>query len=140
MENNASSVSNYLSCDYLLSFRGIMLLLSLILHSSLYVMLNVCLISYSVPSLSRFLTLYLHKACPISLVQIVNWRTHLKLPEEARLSLEAKDLIGKLLCSVNQRLGSKGAGEIKVLYCVSLSMFFSWFSEFAMKGIICWYL
>ncbi|XP_052187814.1 uncharacterized protein LOC127798344 isoform X2 [Diospyros lotus] len=46
--------------------------------------------------------------------KIVNWRTHLKFPEEARLSLEAKDLIGKLLCSVNQRLGSKGAGEIKV--------------------------
>lgn len=49
-------------------------------------------------------------------MQIVNWRTHLKFPEEAKLSLEAKDLISKLLCSVNQRLGSKGADEIKVLY------------------------
>ncbi|KAI3449792.1 hypothetical protein Pfo_006457 [Paulownia fortunei] len=45
--------------------------------------------------------------------KIVNWRTHLKFPEEAKLSLEAKDLISKLLCSVNQRLGSKGADEIK---------------------------
>ncbi|KAL7113119.1 hypothetical protein ACP275_04G044000 [Erythranthe tilingii] len=45
--------------------------------------------------------------------KIVNWRTHLKFPEEAKLSLEAKDLISKLLCSVNQRLGSKGAGELK---------------------------
>ncbi|KAL6516184.1 hypothetical protein OROGR_019489 [Orobanche gracilis] len=45
--------------------------------------------------------------------KIVNWRTHLKFPEEAKLSLEAKDLISKLLCSVNQRLGSKGANEIK---------------------------
>ncbi|XP_052211186.1 uncharacterized protein LOC127814015 isoform X2 [Diospyros lotus] len=45
--------------------------------------------------------------------KIVNWRTHLKFPEEAKLSPEAKDLISKLLCSVNQRLGSKGAEEIK---------------------------
>lgn len=51
-------------------------------------------------------------------MQIVNWRTHLKFPEEATLSLEAKDLISKLLCSVNQRLGSNGADEIKVLYSV----------------------
>lgn len=46
--------------------------------------------------------------------KIVNWRTHLKFPEEAKLSPEAKDLISKLLCNVNQRLGSKGAYEIKV--------------------------
>ncbi|WRX11225.1 Protein kinase domain - like 10 [Theobroma cacao] len=45
--------------------------------------------------------------------KIVNWRTHLKFPEEAKLSAEAKDLISRLLCNVNQRLGSKGAGEIK---------------------------
>ncbi|XP_027148079.1 serine/threonine-protein kinase tricorner isoform X1 [Coffea eugenioides] len=46
--------------------------------------------------------------------KIVNWRTHLKFPEEAKLSAEAKDLISKLLCNVTQRLGSKGADEIKV--------------------------
>ncbi|KAF4352440.1 hypothetical protein G4B88_018872 [Cannabis sativa] len=45
--------------------------------------------------------------------KIVNWRTHLKFPEEARLSPEAKDLISKLLCNVDQRLGTKGADEIK---------------------------
>ncbi|KAA8543384.1 hypothetical protein F0562_021121 [Nyssa sinensis] len=45
--------------------------------------------------------------------KIVNWRTHLKFPEEAKLSAEAKDLISRLLCNVNQRLGSKGADEIK---------------------------
>lgn len=45
--------------------------------------------------------------------KIVNWRSHLKFPEEARLSLEAKDLISKLLCNVDQRLGTKGAHEIK---------------------------
>ncbi|WJX84385.1 non-specific serine/threonine protein kinase [Trifolium repens] len=45
--------------------------------------------------------------------KIVNWKSHLKFPEEARLSPEAKDLISKLLCNVNQRLGSNGASEIK---------------------------
>ena len=49
-------------------------------------------------------------------LQIVNWRTHLKFPEEAKLSPEAKDVVSKLLCNVNQRLGTKGADEIKVLY------------------------
>ncbi|KAF4358177.1 hypothetical protein F8388_009460 [Cannabis sativa] len=48
--------------------------------------------------------------------KIVNWRTHLKFPEEAKLTQEAKDLITKLLCNVNQRLGSRGAGEIKVAH------------------------
>ncbi|KAI4301077.1 hypothetical protein L6164_034393 [Bauhinia variegata] len=45
--------------------------------------------------------------------KIVNWKSHLKFPEEARLSPEAKDLISKLLCNVSQRLGSNGAVEIK---------------------------
>ncbi|KAF3796342.1 Serine/threonine-protein kinase 38-like [Nymphaea thermarum] len=45
--------------------------------------------------------------------KIVNWRTHLKFPEEAKLSEEAKDLISRLLCNVEQRLGTKGADEIK---------------------------
>ncbi|KAL6198530.1 hypothetical protein ACLB2K_028319 [Fragaria x ananassa] len=45
--------------------------------------------------------------------KIVNWRAHLKFPEEAKLSAEAKDLICKLLCNVEQRLGTKGAYEIK---------------------------
>lgn len=51
------------------------------------------------------------------LQQIVNWRTHLKFPEEARLTTDAKDLISKLLCNVDQRLGTKGAEEIKVVMC-----------------------
>ncbi|KAL8263616.1 hypothetical protein R6Q59_021746 [Mikania micrantha] len=45
--------------------------------------------------------------------KIVNWRTHLKFPKEAKLSPEAKDLICKLLCNVEKRLGTKGAHEIK---------------------------
>ncbi|KAL6532429.1 hypothetical protein OROGR_014399 [Orobanche gracilis] len=45
--------------------------------------------------------------------KIVNWRSHLKFPEEAKLSSEAKDLICKLLCNVDKRLGTRGADEIK---------------------------
>lgn len=54
----------------------------------------------------------------------MNWRSYLKFPEEAMLSPKAKGLISRLLCNVNQRLGSKGADEIKVLYGVSFSKFF----------------
>ncbi|KAJ4845215.1 hypothetical protein Tsubulata_014461 [Turnera subulata] len=45
--------------------------------------------------------------------KIVNWRSHLKFPQEAMVSEAAKDLICKLLCNVEQRLGTKGAHEIK---------------------------
>ncbi|KAK4408157.1 putative serine/threonine-protein kinase ndrA [Sesamum angolense] len=45
--------------------------------------------------------------------KIVNWKSHLKFPEEAKISREAKDLISKLLCGVDRRLGSNGADEIK---------------------------
>lgn len=38
----------------------------------------------------------------------------MKFPEEAKLSGEAKDLICRLLCNVERRLGTKGAYEIKV--------------------------
>lgn len=53
--------------------------------------------------------------------QIVNWRSHLKFPEEAKLSPEAKDLISKLLCNVEQRLGTKGAQEIKVCHVLCIN-------------------
>ncbi|KAL3037041.1 hypothetical protein AAZX31_01G042900 [Glycine max] len=46
-------------------------------------------------------------------VQDISWRTALKFPEEAKLSTETKDLICRLLCNVEQRLGTKGADEIK---------------------------
>ncbi|KAL2652275.1 hypothetical protein R1flu_020403 [Riccia fluitans] len=45
--------------------------------------------------------------------KIVNWKTHLKFPEEAKLSSEAKDFISRLLCDVEHRLGTRGAEEIK---------------------------
>jgi hypothetical protein len=38
----------------------------------------------------------------------------LKFPEEVQISPEAKDIISRLLCDVEQRLGTKGANEIKV--------------------------
>ncbi|XP_010540900.1 PREDICTED: serine/threonine-protein kinase 38 isoform X1 [Tarenaya hassleriana] len=46
--------------------------------------------------------------------KIVNWKSHLKFPEEAILSPDAKDLICRLLCSAKRRLGTNGADEIKV--------------------------
>lgn len=45
--------------------------------------------------------------------KIVHWRHYLKFPQEARLSPEAEDLIRRLLCDVEHRLGSRGADEIK---------------------------
>lgn len=48
--------------------------------------------------------------------QIVHWRNHLKFPEDAKLSPEAKDLICRLLCDVDHRLGTGGANQIKVLF------------------------
>ncbi|CAK9136665.1 unnamed protein product [Ilex paraguariensis] len=44
---------------------------------------------------------------------IVHWRNQLKFPEHAKLTPEAKDLIGRLLCDVEHRLGTAGADQIK---------------------------
>lgn len=48
--------------------------------------------------------------------QIVQWRNQLKFPPEARITPEAKDLICRFLCDADNRLGSNGADEIKVLF------------------------
>ncbi|CAA6666183.1 unnamed protein product [Spirodela intermedia] len=45
--------------------------------------------------------------------KIVHWRNHLKFPEDCGLSREAKDLICRLLCDVDHRLGARGANQIK---------------------------
>lgn len=45
--------------------------------------------------------------------KIVNWKTCLKFPEEPKISAEAKDLICRLLCDVDTRLGTRGVDEIK---------------------------
>ncbi|KAL8503852.1 hypothetical protein ACS0TY_022538 [Phlomoides rotata] len=45
--------------------------------------------------------------------KIVHWRNHLSFPEDAKLSREAEDLICRLLCDVEHRLGTGGAAQIK---------------------------
>ncbi|CAL5358677.1 unnamed protein product [Camellia sinensis] len=45
--------------------------------------------------------------------KIVHWKNHLKFPEEAKLTPEAKDIIYRLLCDVEHRLGTTGANQIK---------------------------
>lgn len=46
--------------------------------------------------------------------KVVNWRTNLKIPQQCLFSLRAKDLILRLCCDVDQRLGSvQGVQEIK---------------------------
>ncbi|CAI5459253.1 unnamed protein product [Closterium sp. Yama58-4] len=45
--------------------------------------------------------------------KIVNWRTHLKFPEEVIISREARDLICRLLCDVEHRLGTRSVNDIK---------------------------
>ena len=45
--------------------------------------------------------------------KIVNWEKHLKIPSKAKVSPDAQDLIRKLINNSNERLGKRGAGEIK---------------------------
>jgi len=45
--------------------------------------------------------------------KIVHWKHHLKFPEEARLTPEAKDLICRLLCDAEHRLGTGGLNQLK---------------------------
>ncbi|XP_047955277.1 serine/threonine-protein kinase tricornered-like [Salvia hispanica] len=46
--------------------------------------------------------------------KIINWRTCLKFPEEPKILDEARDLICRLLCDVEKRLGTRGGvDEIK---------------------------
>jgi serine/threonine kinase 38 len=44
---------------------------------------------------------------------ILNWKNHLGIPEKSKLSDEAIDLIRKLICEVDKRIGYNGAEEIK---------------------------
>eukprot|EP00879_Flechtneria_rotunda_P010165 GHRR01010627.1.p1 GENE.GHRR01010627.1~~GHRR01010627.1.p1 ORF type:complete len:352 (+),score=113.37 GHRR01010627.1:3231-4286(+) len=45
--------------------------------------------------------------------KIVNWRLFLKFPDEIRISSAAHDLIRRLMCDVDDRLGTTGVQEIK---------------------------
>lgn len=40
--------------------------------------------------------------------KIVNWRLFLKFPDEIRISPAAHDLISRLMCDVDERLGTHG--------------------------------
>lgn len=40
--------------------------------------------------------------------KIVNWRLFLKFPEEIKISPAAHDLISRLMCDVDERLGTHG--------------------------------
>lgn len=44
---------------------------------------------------------------------MINWRNSLRIPSEASLSRESTDLILKLCCGPEERLGKHGADEIK---------------------------
>lgn len=45
--------------------------------------------------------------------KIVKWKQHFSIPLDANLSLEAENLIRKLVTSADSRLGLNGADEIK---------------------------
>ena len=45
--------------------------------------------------------------------KIVNWEKYLKIPSKAKVSPDAQDLIRKLINNSNERLGKRGANEIK---------------------------
>lgn len=45
--------------------------------------------------------------------KIVYWRTFLRFPPEVHMSAEAKDLIQRLLCDADDRLGTRGILEVK---------------------------
>jgi serine/threonine protein kinase len=45
--------------------------------------------------------------------KIINWKSHLVIPPENKISKDAVDLIKKLINDVDKRLGYNGAEEIK---------------------------
>jgi serine/threonine protein kinase len=45
--------------------------------------------------------------------KIVKWKQYFSIPLDANLSIEAENLIRKLVCPAEQRLGLNGAEEIK---------------------------
>ncbi|TSV41628.1 Serine/threonine-protein kinase LATS2 [Bagarius yarrelli] len=46
-------------------------------------------------------------------LKVINWENTLQVPPQVKLSPEAVDIIGRLCCSAEERLGRNGAGEIK---------------------------
>ncbi|XP_013883944.1 serine/threonine-protein kinase LATS2 [Austrofundulus limnaeus] len=46
-------------------------------------------------------------------IKVINWESTLHVPPQVKLSPESVDIIGRLCCSADDRLGANGAGEIK---------------------------
>uniref|UniRef100_A0A671RSN9 non-specific serine/threonine protein kinase n=1 Tax=Sinocyclocheilus anshuiensis TaxID=1608454 RepID=A0A671RSN9_9TELE len=46
-------------------------------------------------------------------LKVINWENTLQVPPQVKLRPEAVDIIGRLCCSAEERLGGNGAGEIK---------------------------
>jgi serine/threonine kinase 38 len=45
--------------------------------------------------------------------KIIKWKKYFSIPKDANLSTAATDLIKRLICDANTRLGNNGAKEIK---------------------------
>lgn len=45
--------------------------------------------------------------------KIMQWKKTLNIPEESNLSPEARDILKRLLCDADDRLGANGVEEIK---------------------------
>lgn len=65
----------------------------------------------------------------------------MKFPDEAKLSSEAKDIISRLLCDVEHRLGTRGVPEIKVgrlqRMLISLLLFFRLLKSIYSSWLLC---
>ncbi|XP_060943951.1 serine/threonine-protein kinase LATS2 [Limanda limanda] len=46
-------------------------------------------------------------------IKVINWESTLQVPAQVKLSPESVDIIARLCCSAEDRLGTNGAGEIK---------------------------
>uniref|UniRef100_A0A8D3A5H2 non-specific serine/threonine protein kinase n=1 Tax=Scophthalmus maximus TaxID=52904 RepID=A0A8D3A5H2_SCOMX len=46
-------------------------------------------------------------------IKVINWERTLQVPAQVKLSPESVDIIARLCCSAEERLGANGAGEIK---------------------------
>ncbi|XP_054642726.1 serine/threonine-protein kinase LATS2 [Dunckerocampus dactyliophorus] len=46
-------------------------------------------------------------------IKVINWESTLQVPAQVKLRPEAVDIIARLCCSAEDRLGANGAGEIK---------------------------
>jgi len=45
--------------------------------------------------------------------KILNWKKYFSFPKDKKISKNAQDLISKLICDVDTRLGTKNVDEIK---------------------------